>query len=75
MGHDLQINDFFSFCFFKEKNAPKRQKVRLFHAIEIYGACRWIGNPIVPHFDLLKFEICSLEAKKIKFSNLDQITP
>jgi hypothetical protein len=30
-------------------------------------------NQIIPHFDVLKFEIGPLEAEKTMFSNLDQI--
>ena len=48
---------------------------RLFHAEEKYGVYRWIGNKILHHFDVLKFEIGQLEDKKIKFSNVFGITP
>ena len=34
----------------------------------------WIGNHILPNFELLKFEFCPPEAENINFSNLDQIT-
>ena len=32
VGHDPQIKDFSIFGFYKSKNAPKRQKARLFRA-------------------------------------------
>ena len=47
---------------------------RLFHAEEKYGVYRWIGNKILHHFELLKFEIGLLEAEKTKFPNLNKIT-
>ena len=73
MVHDPKIQFFSSSIleFYKSKKAPKRQKVCIFCAIEIYGVSRWIGNQILPHFGVLQFEIGPLEAEKVACSNLD----
>ena len=49
----------------------KGNKPAFFPAIKKYGACRWVGNIILPHGDLLKFEIGLSEAERIKCSNVD----
>ena len=45
---------------------PPQKKIPalLFPAIDMWGACMWIGNQVLPHFDLLEFEIGLLEARK-----------
>ena len=40
-------------------------KVRIFGGNDYYGVCRWIEKEILPHLDVLKFEIGLLEIGKI----------
>ena len=62
-----------STCQKEEKNA--KIAGGFFRPIEIYyGVCRRNGNQILPHFDVLKFEIGLIKEDKIKFSNFDKIT-
>ena len=49
------------------ENAEKRQIGRTVCSNDLYGVCRLIGNQILPHFELLKFEIGLLEADRRTF--------
>ena len=77
-GPWLPNSIFVLFLVFKVKRkGPTKAKIAggFFRPIEIYyGVCRWNGNQILPHFDVLKFEIGPIKEDKIKFSNFDKIT-
>ena len=68
---EIQCLPYVGFLVFISK---KRQNAHPFCTIDKYGGFRWIGIKIIPHFDLLMFEISLLEAEKTECSNVDQIT-
>ena len=50
----------------KEKD-DKRAKIPFICGKYMYGGWKWIGNLILPHYDILNFKIGHLEAEKTKF--------
>ena len=41
-----------------------QDKIKTFPSKDKFGDCRWIGYYILPHSNILKFEITLLEAEK-----------
>ena len=53
--------------FIRQKETSLRKNALVFRELEKFCVSRWIGNHILPHFDVFKFEIGPLKFLKIIF--------